>query len=324
MKSARFFPMSNCAAAFLGLLLAISSAPLQLLGEVANGDTKGPINSTQLALIAAAPISIAAIRLISHVTDKLGLAPSMLVAQAVSLGIYHLLHDKFKQPVITESSTTAIAYISLHNQITEIDKLYGMLETCKKNSSIKGVIITINSLGGDLGICQALFHEIKYLALQKPVVVLIEKQACKEAYLVASAATAIVANEHAVIGMIGTSYQFKKEKEGQLQDLSFFYAGSMTALFDATHSITAEEQHFLTKVLEKQYQQLCKDIAAQRHLALHEQQLWADGRPFIGNEALAIHLIDHIGSLTDAYRVMSNLLTERGIEHGNFTRVALS
>ncbi len=91
----------------MGLLLATSGAPLHLFGQVANDDTKGPINPTQLALIAAAPVSIAAIRLISHVTDKLGLAYSMLAGRVAGLAIYHLLHDKFKQPVITESSTTA-------------------------------------------------------------------------------------------------------------------------------------------------------------------------------------------------------------------------
>lgn len=272
--------------------------------------------------LAATPALIATMRLIGHTTEQWGLGTTMLIGQTITAGLYYYYRKNFAPATVQPAqATTQLGYIILQGKIDETEPFHAALNECVRSPNIGGIIIKIDAREGDIGACQAIFHEIKKANLIKPVIALIEKQCCREAYLVATAAQAIIANEQATIGMIGTTVTITEHKEAAHQESLYFYAGKLTPLGTPLHHITAEEQQAIIHKLEKSYDQLCRNIAQQRQLNLAKSDEWAEGRPFSGTEALQVQLIDHIGTLSDAYDVMARLLKERNIKHGTFNRV---
>jgi len=272
--------------------------------------------------LAATPVAIAAMRLVGHATEQLGLGNTMLIGQSLTAALYYYYKKNFPYtPVAQGLVTTHLGYILLQGKLDETEKFHRALEECLRTPQTAGIIIKIDAPSGDIGACQALFHEIKKASAIKPVIVLVEKQCCREAYLVASAANYIIANEQATVGSIGTTVTITEIKEAPGQETLYFYAGKLTPLGTALHHITPEEQQTIIHKLEKSYQQLCRNIAQQRKLSLEETTVWANGRPFSGTEAMELHLIDQIGTISDTHDAMARLLKERGVPYGNFMRI---
>lgn len=272
-------------------------------------------------IMAATPAAIAGVRVISYATERLGLGATMLLGQITALLAYHQYKKYFPTPSSAPTqSTTMIGYFIINEPLLETEKFHEALGSCLKDANIKGIIIKIDASGGDLGACQALFHEIKKATAAKPIIVMIEKQCCQEAYLVASAANLIIAHEQALIGKIGTLVTLNKQASPDQQQL-LFYAGSLTALDHPGHTLTGTEKQAVAKQVEMSYQQLCRDIATQRKISSDTSAEWADGKVFMGSQALSLHLIDRLGSLTDALDGMALLLKERGLSCGTLVRV---
>lgn len=275
--------------------------------------------------LAATPIAIATIKLVGHATEQLGLGTTMLLGQAITALGYYQYKKYF--PIIVPIPTVNIsqlAYIAINGTIEETEKFHETLMQCIKDPQTVGIILKIDALGGNIGACQTLYHEIRRASSIKPVIALIEKHCCREAYLVASAANYIIANEQAIVGIVGTSLSLVEQKQDSSKELYCFYAGKLTPLGHETHHITPEDLQIITHRLEKSYEQLCRNIADQRNLSMDRVNDWADGKQFTGKEALHMQLIDHIGTLSDVYEVMAHLLKDRGVEHGPLVKITHS
>lgn len=207
--------------------------------------------------------------------------------------------------------------ITIQGGITATDKFHEALHRCRTDATIKGILLKIDAEWGELSICNVMFHELKKAAQEKPIIALIEKSCCREAYLVAAAADLIIAHEHATIGMIGTSSSFVEQRLDPNKEVFTFYAGKHTTLGELNHRMTAEEQQIIAEQLELHYQQMCATIAQERYLDLTELNRWAEGKPFLGKQALDLNLIDELGTLSDAHEAMLDLLaTAKDLTNG--------
>lgn len=273
--------------------------------------------------LAATPLAIAAIKLVGHATEQIGLGTTMLLGQTITAFTYYQYKKYFPVlPPPIAHTNSQLGYLLLTGTIQQTEKFHEVLATCLKDSHTHGIIIKIDALGGSIGACQTLYHEIKRAASIKPVIAIIEKYCCREAYLVASAANYIIANEQAIVGIIGTSFSITEHKQDPSQEVFNFYAGKLTPIGDTTHHMTPDDQQVIAQKLEKSYEQICRNIAEQRNLSMDRVNDWADGKPFIGTEALHMQLIDQIGTLSDAYEIMHRLLKDRGVEHGPLVRTS--
>lgn len=254
---------------------------------------------------------------------KLELASGLLLAHIASYSSYYYYKKHKTIPIepATPEPAGLLGYLQISGNIVSTDKFHDALKKCLDDTKVKGIIIKIDAEWGILGMCQAIFLELKRAATVKPVIALVERSCCREPFLIACAADAIIANEHSTVGMIGTAYGFVEQKVEPSKELFYFYAGKLTPLGDPHHHLTAEDQVVIVEELEKHYQQLCKNISGQRKLSLETASSWAEGKPFNGTDALQAHLIDHIGTLSDAYDIMTQLLKTRNVEHGKFELV---
>lgn len=197
---------------------------------------------------------------------------------------------------------THIGIIPIGNNVINSYPYTAELHNFFKDSSIKGIVIKIDSLGGAAGTSQTIFHEIRHLKKEfpKPIIALVENTCVSGAYLIASACDYIVAPESSIIGKIGHD---------------FLETDHYTPIISTGASTTEEEQTLLKNLHKDAYQQLTKQIAAARKLSLTTITNWAEGKKFTGHQALNLGLINETGSLCTVIKIIKEkALIENEIE----------
>jgi protease-4 len=173
-------------------------------------------------------------------------------------------------------------------------------------------MIQIECPGGTSGSCQALYNEILCLKKEnpKPVVVYSDNMCASGGYYIACAADYIVSSPSALIGSIGNYVGFFKIKE-LAEHFRIKYnirqSGKFKTLSNPLTDITPEMNEFLQSVSDDIYSQFKNDVAARRKLSLKDEDKWANGKFFSGKQALALGLIDEIGSEYNAIKKLREL-----------------
>ncbi|HLC07048.1 MAG TPA: S49 family peptidase [Candidatus Babeliales bacterium] len=167
----------------------------------------------------------------------------------------------------------------LHNSFCITEGLHCFF----KDPYIKGIVIKIDCSNTASGSSQTIFHDIRQLKREypKPIIALVENICTSGAYLVASACDYIIAPESAIIGDIGQTFC-----AWQLQKLN------------------EEKNNNFEGIANESYQQLTKQIALSRKLSLTTTANWADGKFFTGTQALALGLINEIGSMCTVIKII--------------------
>jgi protease IV len=185
-----------------------------------------------------------------------------------------------------------------------------------KDDSIKGLVLRINSPGGYSGTCHAIFNEVKKISKKKPVVAVIENVGASGAYYIAAGANTIITSPMAMVGSIGVFMELPNVKE-LLTTLKVQYklvqAGQYKTAGSMTKETTPEEQVYLQALADNQYDYFINDIAQSRKLDAASHKTWADGKVFMGTQAVALRLADKLGSMSDGIdeiKKLANLTDE--------------
>lgn len=184
------------------------------------------------------------------------------------------------------------------------------IEKCEKDPEIKALFIKIESPGGMPGTAQALYNEINAFKKKKPVIVLVENVCASAGYYVAAAANTIIASPSSLVGSIGVLMQIpnvKKLLNNWNISVDYIQSGKYKTAGSPVKEMTPEEEIYLQKLSNSAYSQFIKDIAQSRNLSDKDQEKWANGQVFMGNQALELKLIDQIGSHRDAIQAIKKL-----------------
>ena len=103
---------------------------------------------------------------------------------------------------------TQIARVEVTGIITDDRDLQKLLKDLRDDSSVKGVILAINSPGGTTTGAEALYDSVRYLAEKKPVVAVLGTVAASGGYIAALSADHIVARGNTLTGSIGVLFQW--------------------------------------------------------------------------------------------------------------------
>lgn len=172
-----------------------------------------------------------------------------------------------------------------------------------KDPQIKALLLRIDCPGGAAASSQILFHELQRFGAKKPIVALVENLCASGAYYAAAASSCIIATPASFVGSIGGFLQLPNIKElaNSLKvKVDFVQSGKYKTVTSMMHDRTEDDLAYLQPLTDNTYEQFFKDIAAARHLAIDKKELWADGRIFTGEQALALGLIDKLGTYSDA------------------------
>lgn len=189
------------------------------------------------------------------------------------------------------------------------------------DNNIKGVLIVINSPGGQSGTSELIFREIQMLAHIKPVVALVVNNGCSGAYKIAMASHWIVATAAASVGGIGSYRIVEKHKNARVTKSEYsadveyeIFAGGKfkTIAFPESAALTPEQRDYLQADIDDTYRLFYTMVAQQRNMSLEKLSDWADGKIFTGEKALEKGLIDQVGGYSDAVKKLAELIQKDG------------
>jgi protease-4 len=226
------------------------------------------------------------------------IATVLVAALAIGAAAMWLYGEEFAGTAVNH-----IAKVKIEGTITEDEELLERLERIRKSSTVKGVILSIDSPGGTTVGGEAIFDEVRRLAAEKPVVAQIGTLAASAGYMIASASDHIVARKSSIVGSIGVLVQFPDltglmDKVGiKLEEVKSSPLKAEPSPFNAT---TEEERTMIRKMILDSYDWFVGIVEERRPLSRSEVALLADGSVFTGRQALDRKLVDSLGGEREA------------------------
>jgi len=187
--------------------------------------------------------------------------------------------------------------------ILDSEETVKQLNELKKNDRVKAVVLRIDSPGGVVGPSQEIYAEVKKLGAIKKVVVSMGSLAASGGYYIAAPAAMIMANPGTITGSIGVLMKFSNIEGlmGKIGMKAFtLKTGNYKDAGSPTRPMTDQDKAMLQNVIDNAHNQFVKAVAEGRRLPVEEIRKIADGRIFTGEQAMALKLIDRIGTLQDA------------------------
>ena len=204
---------------------------------------------------------------------------------------------------LLKSGGEKVGIVELTGNITSSRDIIHSLKRFRENSSIKAIVIRIDSPGGAVGPAQEIFREIRKTVKTKKVIASMGSVAASGGYYVAAGADGIVANPGTITGSIGVIMGFANFQE-LLRKIGMvpvvIKSGQYKDIGSPVREMTKDERGILQNLSNQIHKQFIVDIANGRGMDLSKVEEVADGRIFTGEEAKNLGLIDRLGNLEDA------------------------
>lgn len=197
---------------------------------------------------------------------------------------------------------TASMMSDTHNIVGK--KVCEDLEKLMEDDNVKAVVIRINSGGGSAYASEQIWHYVDMLKKKKPVVVSMGGMAASGGYYIASGANWIVAEPTTLTGSIGIFGMFPDMSELLTQKLGVKFDEVKTNRHSAfgtpARPFNAEEMNYLNKYIDRGYNLFRSRVAQGRKMSVNDVEKIAQGRVWLGQDALKIKLVDELGGLDRA------------------------
>lgn len=196
------------------------------------------------------------------------------------------------------------------------------LEDLAKDDDVKAVVIRVNSGGGSAYASEQIWHQISELKKIKPVVVSMSGAAASGGYYLSSNANWIVADPTTITGSIGIFGLFLDRSELYTKKLGINYAEVKTnrnSVFGASgHPFTPEQLSLLQNNVNRGYMLFKKRVAEGRKMTMEQVENIAQGRVWLGQDAIKLKLVDQLGGLDDAIAKAAKLAKMNDYETASY------
>ncbi|MBW7844395.1 MAG: signal peptide peptidase SppA [Bacteroidia bacterium] len=181
------------------------------------------------------------------------------------------------------------------------------IRKAKEDSTIKAVVLRVNSPGGSAMASDVIWREVKLTKKIKPVIVSMGDMAASGGYYIACPANTIVAQKNTITGSIGVfallinAQKLIKEKLGiNVETVKF---GKYADMGTTNRALTDEEKQIMQRYIDRIYTDFIEKVAEGRNLKKEFVDSIAQGRVWSGTDAKAIGLIDEYGGLDKAIEI---------------------
>ena len=178
------------------------------------------------------------------------------------------------------------------------------LEKVRKDSTIKAVVLRVNSPGGSVIASEMIHREITLLKEAKPVIASYGNYAASGGYWISAKADKIFTNKSTLTGSIGVfslvpNVSKTMEKHLHLRSVAITTNRHSDAL-SGMRALDNAEKEYMQKMVDKIYTDFTTLVSEGRNMSVEQVDLIAQGRVWSGSDALNIGLADMEGGLTDA------------------------
>jgi protease-4 len=197
-----------------------------------------------------------------------------------------------------------IAILEVNGPIGDDQQFLEDLHDFRKDGSIKGYIVSINSPGGVVAPSQSIYSELKRVRREDkvPVYAVIGGVGASGGYYIALGADSIYAMPGSITGSIGVIMEFP-DASGLMQKVGV----QMQTVKSAEHKdigspfrpMNEGDKVLLESLVQDVYSQFVNAVATERKLSVDSVRKFADGRILTGQQAKAAGLIDGLGNMPD-------------------------
>ena len=178
------------------------------------------------------------------------------------------------------------------------------LEALMNDDDVKAVVLRVNSPGGSAYASEQIWRAVTRLKAKKPVVVSMGTYAASGGYYISCAANYIYAEPTTLTGSIGIF--------GMFPDVSGLLTDKLGLKFDqvktnkysnfgtSSRPFNEEEMQYLTNMIDRGYKTFTKRVSDGRKIPVERVYEIAEGRVWLGQDALKIKLVDGIGGIDQA------------------------
>lgn len=178
-----------------------------------------------------------------------------------------------------------------------------LIRQVRNDSAVKGVILRVNSPGGDSLASDVILHELKLLSAVKPMVISMSDVAASGGYYISMTGDSVVAYPDTITGSIGVLYARPVvrglfDKLGIQADL--LSRGKLADMDAVTQPLSDAARQKLHESIESTYKLFVTKVASARKRAYDQIDQIAQGRVWMGTQARQNGLVDQLGGLDQA------------------------
>lgn len=245
----------------------------------------------------------------------------ILTASGCTLRIDFLGENRLQEIVLVKSpAKEKVLVVDIEGMISSLEpssvfgregdvlsRVYARLQRAVEDRLVRGVILRLDTPGGDVTSSDILYKEIVKFKKKTglPVIALMMGVAASGGYYVASACDAIVAHPSTITGSIGVISVFP-DLESLLSKIGVkiqvIKSGALKDAGSPFRNLSDEEQRLFQGIIDEHYERFLEVVHARRKdaLSLEEIRRLADGRIYTASQALERKLIDEVGYFDEA------------------------
>ena len=222
------------------------------------------------------------------------------------------LPDYIDARVVAGKARQKIAVIYADGQIVDGalrqevagDRFAAQIEKVRADSSVKAVVLRVNSPGGSVVASEKIKRELDLLKAQKPLVASYGDYAASGGYWISNNADKIFSSAVTLTGSIGV-FGMVPDVSKALKDVAHVGVASIGShkhsdIYSMMRPLDKDENAYMLRSIEDIYDTFTSIVAEGRSMDKADVDAIGQGRVWTGADALRIGLVDEIGTLEDA------------------------
>jgi protease IV len=191
-----------------------------------------------------------------------------------------------------------------------------LLQKIRADESIDALVLRVNSPGGSALASDIIWRELELIKGKMPVIVSMGDVAASGGYYIASGADSIYADANTITGSIGVFTVIPNISGFMNNKLGISFDGVKTAPYadapSATRPLNTMEQKMLQSGVDSIYHTFKSRVAKGRKKSMDYVDSIAQGRVWLGSDAINVGLVDRIGTLNDALASAAKMAKLKG------------
>ena len=185
-----------------------------------------------------------------------------------------------------------------------VKKFYPIIREVGQDSSIKAVVLRVNSPGGDAQAAEILNKELQLLRAKKPLIISMGEYAASGGYWIAANSDKIFADNTTITGSIGVFSMAMNYGEGLKKHLKVnaveIGTNAHSTMLTGINELDSKEIAFMQGMVEEIYTQFTDLVSEGRNLPVEYVDEVGQGRVWTGADAISNRLADEKGGIADA------------------------
>jgi len=182
-----------------------------------------------------------------------------------------------------------------------------LLRRVENDSQVKGVVVRIDSPGGEVTASDEIWRQMNLLSKKKPMIISMSDAAASGGYFMAMTGDPIVAYPATLTGSIGVVFGKPNlhglyDKLGVTKDA--IQRGTNAGIDSDYTPLSPAERVMLREGIDESYRDFVTKVADARHRKFSEIEPLAQGRVWLGSQAKPRGLVDDTGGLDKAIEMI--------------------